>query len=96
MSQPESRLSRRIIAELNRQSETFAWKNHGSEFTVAGLPDIIVCHKGLFYAFEVKLPGREGNVSATQAYIHDKIKQAGGGVFVITSIQQALERLSLT
>lgn len=28
--------------------ETFAWKEHGGQYGTAGIPDIIVCHRGRF------------------------------------------------
>lgn len=89
--QSESKLSNRIIKALNRQSETFAWKNHGSQFTLGGLPDIIVCHRGLFVALEVKMPGLKDNVSPVQQVVHQQLRQAGGRVHVISSIDEALE-----
>ena len=35
--------------------ETFAWKEHGGQYGTAGIPDIIVCHRGRFIALEAKV-----------------------------------------
>jgi hypothetical protein len=69
---------------------TFAWKNHGSEFTLAGLPDIVVCHRGLFIALEVKMPGKQDNVSPVQQVVHQQLREAGGRVHVVSSIAAAV------
>ena len=35
--------------------ETFAWKEHGGQYGTAGIPDIIVCHRGRLIALEAKV-----------------------------------------
>jgi len=93
--QSESKLSSRIIKALNRQPETFAWKNHGSQFTLGGLPDIIVCSRGLFIGLEVKMPGLKDNVSPVQQVVHQQLRAAGGRVHVISSIDEALSAIQM-
>lgn len=89
MTQPESRLSRNIQGEL-RLRGWFCNKNHGSEFTMAGLPDITVCAEGLYVGLEVKMPGKEKNLSPRQEYVHEKIVEAKGRVFVVSSVDEAV------
>lgn len=89
MAQPESRLSRSILVDL-RAEGYFAFKVHGNEHMMAGLPDIIVCAEGLFIGLETKMPGKRSNTSARQDYVHDMIKLAGGRVYVVTSREEAL------
>lgn len=89
MSQPEARLSRKIMDAL-RAEGAFVFKVHGDEYTLAGLPDIIGCYRGYFLALETKMPGKQGNTSARQDYVHQKIRDAQGLVAVVTSIPEAL------
>jgi Holliday junction resolvase len=88
MTQPEARLQRRIQAELKLQG-WFVFKVHGSEFMMAGLPDLIVCAEGLFIGLEVKMPGEQP--SNIQTHVHGKIRSAGGAAYVVYTPQQALD-----
>lgn len=90
MSQAESKLSRKIMDAL-RLEGYFAFKVHGSEFMMAGLPDIIVCAEGRFIGLETKLPDTRGNVSPRQALVHSQIRDAGGIATVVCSPAEALE-----
>lgn len=89
MAQRESRLSRKIIDALEVEGY-FAFKVHGSEFMMAGLPDIIVCAAGLFIGLEVKLPETRENTSPRQDYIHGKIRASGGVAEVVCSPREAI------
>jgi len=95
VTQRESRLSRSILAKLAAEPEVFAWKNHGSEFTMAGLPDIIVCYRGRFIGLEVKNPGEKHKVSAVQELVHRMIRDAGGKVYVVSSVAEAVACIRL-
>lgn len=92
MSQPESKLSRKIMDRL-RLEGYFAFKVHGSEFMMAGLPDIVVCAEGRFIGLETKLPSTRGNVSPRQAYVHSQIEHAGGVAVVVCSPQEAIDAI---
>lgn len=89
MSQRESVLSRKIMDAL-RLEGYFCFKVHGSEYMMAGLPDIIVCAEGLFIGLETKLPESRGNVSPRQRLVHTKIQHAGGSAEVVCSPEEAL------
>lgn len=93
MSQPESRLSRRIMNAI-RAEGYFCFKVHGSEFMMAGLPDIIVCADGLFIGLETKLPGYRDNVSRRQLLVHEQIQNAGGTATVVCTVTEALCAIS--
>lgn len=95
MAQRESRLSRKIQETLRAQGY-FCFKVHGSEMMMAGLPDIIVCAHGLFIGLETKNPETREDVSPRQAYVHDKIRQAGGGAIVVCSPAEALKAVADT
>lgn len=90
MAQAESKLSRKIMDRL-RLEGWFCFKVHGSEFMMAGLPDIIVCANGLFIGLETKLPSTRSNVSPRQAYVHSLIEDANGVARVVCSPDEALE-----
>lgn len=92
MSQKESRRSRDILTLL-RQHGCFCFKVWGSERMMAGLPDIIGCYRGRFFAFEVKEPDRRSNTSQRQKYVMGKIRQAGGLAQVVVTPEEALRAL---
>lgn len=89
MAQRESKLSRKIMDTL-RDEGYFCFKVHGSEYMMAGLPDIIVCAEGLFIGLETKNPESRGDVSPRQIYVHSLIHQAEGVAEVICSPKEAL------
>jgi len=93
MSQPESRLQRKIQDALKLEGY-FVFKVHGSEYMMAGLPDLIVCARGLFIGLEVKLPSTRGDVSPRQSVVHSQINNAGGIARVVCSPQEALDVVS--
>lgn len=88
-SQPESRLSRKIMEEL-RDNGVFCWKNHGGPTMMAGLPDIIACVDGLLVGFETKLPHERDNVSEKQLRVHEQIRESWGLVWIVCSPAEAL------
>ena len=90
MAQRESKLSREIMQAL-RAEGWFCFKVHGSEFTMAGLPDIIVCAEGKFIGLETKLPDKRTNTSPRQDYVHARIREAGGEAHVVSSVAEAVE-----
>lgn len=91
MSQGESKLSGKIIAALNRRRDCFAWKNHGSEYTISGLPDICVIASGLFIGLETKMPGKRGDTSVVQEHVMGLMRGAGAHAQVVCSVEEALE-----
>ena len=74
---------------LSKVDGCFFWKEHGGQYGTAGIPDIIVCYKAKFIAFECKLPGR--NPTILQKITINKIIRAGGIARVVTSIEQVKE-----
>lgn len=90
MTQPEAKLSRKIMASL-RLHGYFCFKVHGSEYMMAGLPDIIVCAQGLFIGIETKMPSERDDVSARQHYVHGLIRDAEGTCQVACSPTEALQ-----
>lgn len=60
---------------------------------IAGVPDIIGCYRGRFIAFECKRDAT-GKPTRLQAYMMKKIKDAGGIVRLIWSMEQTDEILN--
>lgn len=92
MSQRESRLSREIQKALRLHG---AWcvKIHGSEYMPAGVPDILGCYKGRFFAFETKLPEKRSNTSVIQERVMQKIRDAGGHAQVVCTITESVDAM---
>jgi hypothetical protein len=106
--QPESKLSRAIIAAI-RANGGYAVKFHGGPMTEAGTPDILACipvrlgymddltgfeetTRGLFVGIETKMP-TGGDPTPIQRRRHNQIDHAWGHVIVPRSVSEALEGL---
>lgn len=86
----ETALTERIKKALIARG---AWlvKFHGTNYSGAGIPDLLVCYRGHFVAIEVKLPG--GDATKLQAAVLRQIGRAGGVSTVATSKEEALAAL---
>ena len=51
----EKDLIAKISNYLKSVNDLFFWKEHGGQYGTAGIPDLIVCYKGKFIAFEAKV-----------------------------------------
>ena len=107
MSQPESKLSRAIMAEL-RARGIWCFKIHGGPTMQAGLPDIMACvpvactvdygshvddaYLGTLVGFETKT-ATGGDPTPIQRRVHERITEAYGRVFVVRSVQDAVDAL---
>jgi hypothetical protein len=81
-----------ILRHLKSVPGCFCWKEHGGMYGTAGIPDIIACIGGQFFAFEVKVPG--GKPTKLQSITLDKIKTAGGIASVVTSVDEVRKMLN--
>ena len=81
-----------ILRYLKQKPLCFAWKTHGGMYGTAGIPDIIACIGGRFYAFEVKQPG--GRLSRLQEVTLKKIEAAGGVAVMVTSVDEVKKALA--
>ena len=62
------------------------YKIHGGDlYQETGIPDLLVCWKGLFFGIEVKDP--QGKPSAIQLVQGTRIKKAGGHFLIAKSLQ---------
>ena len=83
-------LEKDIVAAIMRHLKSvpmcFAWKEHGGMYGTAGVPDIIACIGGRFYAFEVKTA--TGKTTALQNATIRKILACGGMAVVVRSVDE--------
>lgn len=91
MKEKEKTITNQILKYLKSLPECFAFKEHGGLYGTSGIPDIIVCYKGKFVAFEVKT--EKGKLSKLQEMTIAKIQKANGMAFKVTSLEEVKEIL---
>ena len=87
----ENKIQASIVRFLKKQEGCWVYPTC-DRFTV-GVPDVIGCLKGRFFALEVKQP--TGRLSKIQAYQSDRIRSAGGIADRVDSLKEAKELLGL-
>lgn len=92
---PESRLVRSIIKALKKKYPKDVWyKIHIGPYQERGIPDILGCHRGRMIGIEVKLPeNKKGTTKYQERQIH-LIMEAGGYATTVTSIKEALQKIT--
>lgn len=98
----EPRLVLKIKKAVQAEGHYVA-KIHGGRYS-AGVSDLLICVSvnkipdrelkhllGIFVALEVKLPGKEKNVTELQAKNLREIRHAGGIAWVVSSVEDAVE-----
>lgn len=88
MSQPESRLSRAIMAGV-RARGGFVFKVHGGPTMMNGLPDIVGVIDGRSIWMETKMP--DGQPTEIQLHRHKQIVAAGGHLIIPRSVSEAMQ-----
>ena len=83
-----------IMKYLRSLPSCFCWKEHGGMYGTAGIPDIIACVDGRFYAFEVKTV--TGTATPLQNATLRKINAAGGVAAIVRSVNEVRELLERT
>ena len=81
----EKYLTESIKAYLKSVEELFFFKEHGGQYGTSGIPDLIVCYRGRFIAFEVKAVN--GKTTVLQTLTLRKIQKAGGLAVVVRSVE---------
>lgn len=81
----ENDIVKAILKYLKTVPHCFAWKEHGGMYGTAGIPDIIACINGKFYAFEVKTA--IGKTTALQDATIRKIKNCGRYAGIVRSVE---------
>lgn len=87
MSVKEETNLQQNVQRLIKERGGYVVKQHGSMITEPGRPDLLICYKGLFIAFECKVenekPTRQQGINIRN------IKKAGGITAVIRSLEEA-------
>lgn len=86
----ESKIQSQILKWL-RSQENFYVVNTAGGATRAGVPDILVCYKGLFIGLEVKSNEKTAKVSELQKHNMEKISAAGGISIIVDSLAATQE-----
>ena len=93
----ESVLQRKIQKYLkDNLPNAVVWKNHGNQYSVIGLPDIMCEKEGKIVCIEVKVPGN--TPTKLQEITLKKLKEAGaitGIAYSIEDVQKILENNKL-
>ena len=78
MATPETLVKNRIIKYLKSLQGCDLWWYKASDKFTSGIPDFILCYRGMFVTIEVKAPGKKSR--GLQAWTLDVIERAGGKV----------------
>lgn len=91
MESSETKLKEKVLAMLKRDFPE-AWIYKTADRWKSGIPDVLICRKGRFFAAELKA----GNNKATrlQLYVLKQIKRAGGRAAVCRSVDQVRDLLN--
>ena len=89
----ESSIVKSIIKALQKIPDSVVWKNHGSQYTRVGVPDISFFVDGRTFFLEVKQPGK--HPTAIQADMIRRLRRAGTRVEVVHSKKEALDLVRL-
>lgn len=87
----EATIQRAILRMLDGEPATWYVKIHGSGLGRAGVPDLLVCHRGRFFALEVK--GPRGKTTPRQDLELMRVRMAGGVAVVVRSVEDARDAL---
>ena len=86
----EVSITRATIRRLLREFPgVYVRKIAGGPYQASGVPDLLVCYKGMFVGIEMKQPGRRP--SRIQEVELGRIQSAGGVAGVATSTAEAVE-----
>jgi Holliday junction resolvase len=88
----EQDIQKKIVKHLEKQG---AYTVKVISASKAGVPDVLVCYKGVFIGVEVKTPKTIKNVSKLQAFNITKIQEAGGIAGIASCIEEADALLKL-
>jgi hypothetical protein len=89
---PETRLQRKIRTDLTKEVGGWWVKIHGGPYQAAGIPDLVGCVEGLFFALEVKRPDDTKGASPIQLRTMKKIRTKGQGIAcIVESPEEAIE-----
>ena len=83
---PENKIKALLVKYLKSVENLFYYSATAGPYSTSGIPDIVGCYLGEFFAIEVKAPGRrkekDRGASALQVMQMDKIRASGGFAIV--------------
>lgn len=82
---PEAKVKKAVAVILQKYGAYYFFPAMGA-FGRAGIPDIVGCYKGRFFAIECKA-GKNSTTALQDAEL-EKIRMAGGSAFVINETNQ--------
>lgn len=79
---PEGRVKQKLVRFLlSLQPVPYLFFPVTGGYGRSGIPDVVGCWKGRFFAIECKAEGKLGNTTALQEREMEKIREAGGIAF---------------
>jgi hypothetical protein len=94
MGRVESLIQSDILRYLRGLDKTYVVNMGGSASAPKGTPDILVCHRGRFVAFEVKRPDGSYGLTTPQRIRLKQIELAEGTGAVVTSVMDVIAVLA--
>jgi hypothetical protein len=88
MESSEKKLKEKVLAMLKREFPD-AWVYKTADRWKSGIPDVLICSRGRFFAAELKV-GKNG-ATRLQRYTLEQIKRAGGCAAVCCSVDRVRE-----
>jgi len=85
MHSSETKLKNQVIEYLRRELPS-AWFYKSADRFTSGIPDLIICKEGMFYAIELKVSSNKA--TPIQEYVMREIRKAGGRVEVCRSVEE--------
>ena len=88
------------MCESKIQTEILRWLERNDCYVVkvviankSGVPDILFCKDGLFYAVEVKATGKKKNTTKLQDLNLEKIRSSGGKAIVTDNLSDVIKMI---
>jgi len=89
---PEGKVKQKLLRFINSlEPVPYAFFPATGGYGRSGLPDIVGCWRGRFFAVECKAPGKLGNATALQNREMEMIRRAGGVAFVYDGTMSDME-----
>lgn len=85
---PEGRVKAAVKAYLKTLANCWWFLPVSNGMGSMGIPDFIICYRGVFIGLETKAPGKENNVTPLQARNIAHINGAGGYAFAASTLDQ--------
>ena len=91
--QPETKFKIKVQKRLREIPGVYAVKIQ--QVALRGIPDILGCYKGKFFAFELKVPPNKVKAGSLQEHNLELIKKSGGFAKEVTpqNFEQTLKEL---